>query len=247
MALDDRKIWAEPRRDAPANNAQTGSVALQCDVNQALFVRKTDSYSRADGGQYFVLRNATPGTGIAGHAAATTLDDTKPFVYLRCDYTTAERKRIYLDYIRTEVTAAGTGGTNLRYGMKLDSGTARYTSGGSALTAVNPNMQSTTTLSATANIGAVVAAAASTSVRIVSSGLIRSVINVIGDKYLFRFGAVDAMSGAGMATEGTAQAQIVHYCPPVILGPTDQFLFHFFSASQSAASSHEWEMGLYVV
>ncbi|HYC99696.1 MAG TPA: hypothetical protein VEB22_00585, partial [Phycisphaerales bacterium] len=39
-------------------------------------------HTLADEGSYFVARNPTPGTGVAGHAAPTTLDDTKPFLEL---------------------------------------------------------------------------------------------------------------------------------------------------------------------
>jgi hypothetical protein len=102
-----------------------------------------------------------------------------------------------------------------------------------------------TSASVTAYQGAVVANAAGSSSRLVSHGLLRTVINVVGDQYLFTFGRGQQF-GAGMPTEGTLQAQIHMACPSIILGPNDQFLFHFFSGSQSAASSHEVEIGFWV-
>ena len=244
MSLEDNKLWAEVDETDPDIGAEGSSRPLRTTKFRELVTMPLDSKRVGRDGNYYVLRNATPATGIAGHAAATTLDDTKPFCYMRNDSTAAAPRLIELDYIRTWVTAAGTGGTNLRFGIKTDTGTARYTSGGTAVTPVNPNMQSANAASMTAYLGAIVAAAASSSVRLVSHGLIRTVINVVGDSYTFNFGR-GQLAGSGIPTEGTLQAHLQFACPPITIGPTDQFLFHFFSGSQSAASSHEWECGFW--
>lgn len=234
-------------RGRPTRTADSNDAVARGDAYGALFVQSqmgSKLHALADEGSYFVFRNATPGTGIAGHAAPTTIDDTKPFILIKNPSTAAEGKRLYLDYLKTEVTAAGTGGTNLRYAIKTDN-ISRYSSGGSDLTVVNPNMDSSESGSAfQAKVGAVVAAAASSDVRIVDAGLIRTVINVIGDRYLFTFGSSQP-AASGMVLEGTAQAQVMVPCPPVIVGPGQTFLFHFSSASQTAASSHEVVLGAY--
>lgn len=244
MALDDVKLWGEVLRGTPSGATDGQSRPLRITRNGELMTREVTRRVKAEEGNYYTI-GTTPATGIAGHAAPTTLDDTKPYVWLMNDFTVAEGKRIHLDYLKTWVTAAGTAGTALRYGIKTDTGTARRTSAGTAMTKTNVNMQSTNTLSATAYQGAVVAAAASSSVRIVTHGLIRTVINVVGDEYLFVFGG-EPQVAAGIPTEGTLQQKSIHACPGIILGPTDQFLFHFFSPSQSAASSHEVEIGCWV-
>jgi hypothetical protein len=113
------------------------------------------------------------------------------------------------------------------------------------MTASGVCLQASTAASVTAYQGAVVAAAASTAQRTICHGLIRTVINVVGDEYLFTFGG-EPKPAAAMPLEGTLQVSKHFTCPPVVLGPTDQFLFHFFSGSQSAASSHECEIGFWV-
>lgn len=242
--MDEFLLKGPVRRTTEENNVESAVVGATFDRNSNLNVRAVDAFARADRGQYFTL-TTTPGTGIAGHAAPTTLDDTKPYVWLMSNYTASDGKRVYLDYMRTWVTAAGTNGTNLRYGIKLDTATTRRSSAGTAMTCNGVNLQSSTAASVTAYQGAVVAAAATNAARLVCHGLIRTVINVVGDQYLFTFGRGQQL-GAGMVTEGTAQVQQHFACPPVVLGPTDQFLFHFFSGSQSAASSHEVEIGFWV-
>ena len=93
-----------------------------------------------DEGSYIILRNATPGTGIPGHAAPTTHDTEKAFLMLRHGgQLLANSKRTYLDYIKLVVTAAGTGGT-LNYATHTIDVNRTFTSGGGDLTAVNPNM-----------------------------------------------------------------------------------------------------------
>jgi hypothetical protein len=241
---DDVLLKGSVRRSSEENNVESATVGAIFDRGSALHVRVQDAITRADKGQYFTL-TTTPGTGIAGHAAPTTLDDTKPYVWLMSNYTASDGKRVYLDYLRTWVTAAGTNGTNLRFGIKLDSATTRRSSGGTAMTANGVSLQSSTAPSVTAYQGAVVAAAATNAQRLVTHGLIRTVINVIGDEYLFTFGQGQQVP-AGMVLEGTAQVARHFRCPPIVLGPTDQFLFHFFSGSQSAASSHEVEIGFWV-
>jgi hypothetical protein len=242
--MEDVLLKGPVRRSSEENNVESSVVGATFDRQAALFTHPLDAAARADRGQYFTI-TGTPGTGIAGHAAPTTLDDTKPFVWLMSNYTAADGKRIYLDYMRTWVTAAGTNGTALRYGIKLDTATTRRSSAGTLLASANANLQSSTAPSVTGYAGAIVAAAATNAARLVTHGLIRTVINVVGDQYLFTFGR-GQQTGAGMVTEGTAQVQQHFACPPIVLGPTDQFLFHFFSTAQSAASSHEVEIGFWV-
>lgn len=197
----------------------------------------------AEEGTYFTATNATLGTAIAGTAAPTAFSATVALLSL---YNTAVQgsagaKSIYLDFIRLEVRAAGTNGTNFLYAQSIDAGN-RFSSGGTAITPVNPNIGLTTTSGGTLNFGALTATAASASVRRVSHGQIRSVIKVIGDTYLFTFGNSSPMA-TGMVMEGTAQATIPVHCPPVVLGPNTTFLLHEIAASQSVAATYEISMG----
>lgn len=197
----------------------------------------------ADEGSYFLATNPTHGTGIAGIAASTSYDATETLLLLRNTSTT---KRLYLDFIEVTVTAAGANGTTTGFSMSSDKGNSRYTSGGSAITPVNPNLASTETAEAQMYFGALVTTAASASVRLLGDFLVRSVIKVVGDSYRFNFGdSSGAWTFCGADMAGTAVAKVNIPCPPVVLGENDQFLLHDWGASQSGASSYQFRVGFY--
>lgn len=199
----------------------------------------------ADEGSYFVATNPTPGTAISGIAAADGLDDTEALIFLRNG--ASNDKRLYLHYILLQVAAAGTNGTNFAFAMKGDKGTSRYSSGGSSITPVNPNMASARTSGIDRlQFGAVVPTAATSEARLLHHGLLRTVIKVVGDKYLFTFGDSVPPPVTGIPLEGTTQASINVPCPPVILDAGDTFLFHEFSTSQTVAAQYQFSMGFWV-
>jgi len=222
----------------PVHTSRYGEV-----VTQGLMGSKL--HALADEGSYFVATNATPGTAIAGIAAADGLDDLEALIFLRNG--ASNDKRIYLDYILLQVAAAGTNGTNFAFAMKGDKGNSRFASGGTAITPVNPNMASSRTSGIDRlQFGAVVPTAATSEARLLHHGLVRTVIKVIGDKYLFKFG--DASPGvlSGIPLEGTTQANVNIPCPPVVLDPGDTFLLHEFAASQTVAAQYQFAMGFWV-
>lgn len=199
----------------------------------------------ADEGGYVVLRNATPGTGVVGHAAPTTHDTAKPLIMLK-NGAEAGGKRAYLDFIKLLVTAAGTAGT-LNYAThSLDTGRT-HSSGGEDLVAVNPNMEAppVSELLSLFKVGAVVPGESDTGeARIVAHQRVRTVIPVVGDEILFKFGG-DPVAG-GMILAGTAELQRIIHCPPVIFGPGQSYHLVLWRASQSAAASYEVEIGLWL-
>ena len=204
------------------------------------YVQAFDVRQAADEGGYFVGRNATPGTGVAGHAACTTHDTEKAYLLLKNESTGA---RVYLDYIKLRCTAAGTGGT-LDYATHTVDKDRTYSSGGAALTTLNVSQQSTRSNAlTTAYIGAVVPAQANTaSAKIVAHHALRAaVIAVVGDVAIFNFGG-PLVTSSGLQ-EGTLELEKVYHCPPVLLGPGDSYHLVIWSASQSAAKSYECEMG----
>lgn len=248
MALDDRKIWAETHRDLPGTLYTEGSTApLRGSSRGELFVQALAGgrmHALANEGSYFVATNPTPGTGIAGIAASDGFDDLETFLFLRNNDVIGnpQSKRIFLDFIRLQATAAGTNGTNFSAVAKIDTGNSRYTSGGSLLTPVNPNMDSSAATISQLRAGALVTTAASSQARLLFSGLMRSVIKVVGDVYFFDFGA-SARSLSSMIVAGTAIANVVIPMPPVILGPGQTFFLHEFAASQTVAASYELQIG----
>jgi hypothetical protein len=71
---------------------------------------------------------------------------TKPLIHA-VNNATVGRHVAYLDFIEIEVVTAGATGAQACWAAQLDTGATRITTPGTALTAVNPNMQSTATRS----------------------------------------------------------------------------------------------------
>lgn len=89
-------------------------------------------------------------------------------------------------------------------------------------------------------------AASDTSVRDLSRGSIPTSLDVIGDAYIFQFGASDRSSIPGLtATRATATAKIVGECDPVCIGPGQSASLHlWWLTSGTNIPSWEWSMGL---
>ena len=202
-----------------------------------LFTRPLDRVALAEEGSYFIAHNATndEATTLAGHVAPVLADAdatmTKPFIFIRVP--AAATKRIYLDYIELDCVVIGASGTEDNWADQLDTGTTRYSSGGTALTIVNPNMQSSETSvfsGATNHLlgGAVVSGAESANVRHFGHGQMSDTIMVAGDRYIFTFGHVPML--------GTVDRHVINR-PPVILGPTDQYLLALYAPSQAATAA----------
>jgi hypothetical protein len=197
-------------------------------------------------GTYFVAHNATndAATTLAGHAAPVLVDAdatmTKPFIHLMMP--AGSTKYAFLHYIQIEVITAGASGTADSWAAQLDTGATRVSSGGTALTRINPNMQSTAAPTLVCLGGAVVTGAESANVREIGHGQFRPSIQIAGDKYTFAFGADPDTAGTDSI------ATIAHHVvpmPPVILGAQDQFLLALYSPSQSAAGVYKVRMGFW--
>lgn len=197
-------------------------------------------YPLAEDGAYWVALNPTPGTGIAGHAAPTTFDNTKPFILIKNNAPVAPgAKNIYLDMIKLALTVAGSGGTLNLATHAIDAG-AGYTSGGSALSPVNPNGNIGIGSNAVIYAGAAVATANAGAQRVIANQRLRTPISVVGDVTLFDFGGAPIVSG--MALEGTTELERVVVCPPVVIPPQGWYKLVLWRASQSGANSYEVEI-----
>jgi hypothetical protein len=200
-------------------------------------------------GTYFIAHNATndASTTIAGHAAPVLADAdatmTKPLIHCVHSGGVSSTVLVYLDYIVIEVVTAGATATQACWATQIDTGASRITTAGTALTTHSPNMQSTATPLLAPTAGAIVVGAESANVRRLSHGTHRPSIEVAGDKYIHVFGG-DPESFASSDTAATAIRTFVVNQPPVILGPTDFFLFALHGqASQNAAGVYKIRMG----
>lgn len=213
-----------------------------------IVTQELDRVARADEGTYFIAHNITndAATTLAGHPAPVLADAdatmTKPLIFCRNPSGSTSLIRCYLDYIEIEVVTAGLNATQACWAAQLDTGATRYASGAvETLTTVNPNMQSTAAPVLVTLAGPVVVSAETANVRNLGFGTFRPSIEVAGDKYLISFGR-DPMVAAAVAA---AAVRTFHVnLPPVILGPTDQFLFALHGqAAQSAAGIYKVRMG----
>jgi len=242
-------IFGITRRALPTKIAD--SIAQQARVSsygdQYIVPLTSGTYGLADEGSYFKATNPTVSTGII-HALTTAWSATAALFVLR--NTDAEgAKRLYLDYVRLHcVGTAPAATTSVQLAVTVDN-TNRFSSGGSAITPVNVNMDSVTATIAALNFGAVVATAASGSVRLVSRVALpaRAAPALIsGDLLLFNFGQVNsfAINPVGAAAPATAQAAITASIGPIVIGGGDSLLFHlFYPAATTTAPTYEFEIG----
>lgn len=192
-------------------------------------------FGLADEGSSFVAISPTAGTGIIGHAAPTTFDETKPYLFL---YNNGQN-RIYPQFLRLYETVASVGGARVQFTLALDYGN-RYSSGGTALVKNNVNADSQISTGLTAYAGAVVASAATANRRLLGNYAVRGTIDIIEDVYELNFGGVAAATSnhsraATVASHGVS-------VPPVVIGPGQCLLIHQWAASQSTGPT--WEVVL---
>jgi hypothetical protein len=200
----------------------------------------------ADQGTYFLAHNATndAATTLLGHADPELADNdatmTKALVHMR--HAPTSSVFAYLDFIEIEVVTAPTNGAKDNWAAQLDTGATRVSSGGTALTAVNSNMQSTRTADLAILGGAIVTGAESPSARQLGHGQNRAAIAIIGDRYMFRFGEEPS---CGDNVVATAASRHLINLPPVILGPTDQLLLGLYTSddAQTVAGVYKIRVG----
>ena len=248
MSTDDSKLWGEARRELPGTSYSEGSTTpLRATKRGELVVESIAKGQNvlAVEGSYFLATNPTPGTGIAGITAANGYDATEALLTIRNGVTAGDNaKRLYLDYIKLQPTAAGTNGTNCTFATHKDKGNTRWSSGGTAYTAVNMNLGSDTTTNAGIHFGALVTDAATGDVVKMASGNLRTAIVVVGDETYIDFGGTMA-AGPSSLFEGTLICkQVIKHCP-VVLNPGEELILTVNAASQSGASSFEFEIGFW--
>jgi len=222
-----------------AANGAAKDVRLSRYGEQYVIPMTSGRYGMADEGTYFTAQTATPGTAYALTAAAqTAFSATASAVYTIRNNDGEDQERIYLDWIKIQPITAGTAATRIEIAVTIDN-IARYSSGGTALTVYNPNMDAATaTISTSVFAGAITSAAASGSVRYVCRGILKTAIPAVGDQYMVRFGADNLTPGIVGATHPP-----VANCPPAVLGGGDTLLAHIWLPSQSAAPTGEVSAG----
>jgi hypothetical protein len=194
----------------------------------------------ADLGFAFTAVTPTPGTGIIGHAISTTLVETKAIFLCFNGGNTAS---IYPLYLRLTMTVLPVGNTMQQFTTALDQGN-RFSSGGTALTVNNSNINSGTLSQAQITVGAVVTTAASTQRRITSHRAFRpTVIGVVGDVYQFSWGSGELVDPSALPTDGTNRAHVMYVMSPLVVAPQTSMLIHAWGATFSTGATYEYEFG----
>jgi hypothetical protein len=199
----------------------------------------------AEEGSYYVVSTPTPGTGIIAPNVGV-LSETASYLFNIVNMDTKSSvdtgKKVYLDYIKLTCTGAPGSATNAYCVFKTNT-TNRYASAGSQLTPQNVNTDVANQSRANVYFGACVTVAAAATDRQIGRAHVRTVIPVVGDVYLFKFGS---LSGDQSQTIVTATAiNVIIPMPPAIIGPGCWGGLALCYASGGTAAYYELEAGYY--
>lgn len=216
--------------EGAANAAPTRLNSYQ-ELFTALVTAK--DFFTATEGSHYVASTPTPGTGIVGHAAPTTFDETKPYLIL---YNGHPSKVLYPQMLHLHETVASGSTVRVQMTVCTDAG-VRRTSAGTALTVNNCNTAITGETTTQGWIGAVVASAQTSARRIMANVVFRGTIDIVEDDYQIVWGAPD---GVGNSSSRVATvAEVSRVLPPMAIGPGYSLLLHQWSASQATGPTHE--------
>lgn len=192
-------------------------------------------------GDYFVVTNPTAGTGVATTTSIQAEDQTKPVLLIVNQGMPGDpsARSIYLDDIHLQCAAVPTSSTNWACSLILDNTSSKYTSGGSSLSpkCINGNFSAASV--AAVYFGAVVAVTGNLSgpyTRRAHNSILRTVIPVVGDQYVFTTTGPDAAN----TISGTNAIQLVSGIGPIVIGPGQSLSLCMWGASNAAAS--QWEV-----
>ncbi len=188
-------------------------------------------------GSEFVAVSPTPGTGIIGHAAPTTFDETKAYLLVY----NGSSKYLYPRFLRLHDTVVSVGDARMQFTFTRDTGNL-FSSGGTAATVSSTNSDLATAGSSGVVVtqGAVVCAAATASRAILGNYCLRGTIDVVEDTYTFVFGAVDGFTTGSRAATVMDIAQSVS---PIGIGPGRCLKVHQWAGSQSTGPTFEMVFG----
>ena len=207
-----------------------------------------------DEGALFSMSSTTIASGKAGGTAIATttsvVDDAAtasathaqnvPVMYLYNTSTATDgnARTVYPLSLRMTVSQAPTSATVWNYAIRADN-VARYTSGGSALSAVNLNTGSSSASVLQGYFGAVVTTnLPSAAQRVLASGQIHSAIPTTKDVWIFTFG--DMTMPSSILTAAAAK-NINVPTNPMALGPGWCLTLEMWGASNAAAPSWEFD------
>lgn len=239
----DVEMLVEVDRQIPDAESDGTSKTMRAGRYGEPYVQVMQPNMYADEGTYQIATSPTPGTGIAFAVNAGVSETAGNFIHVKNNEAAdnSRGQRMYLHYLRLICTAVPAAGVSLHYFFKVDN-VNRYTSGGTALSATNGNIGMGTGSISQINVGALTTGAPSQASRLLSRGVLRSVIPVVNDEFIFNFGCQD-MPGTVQLGGLVAQRMVIP-CPPVILSPSTNLCLQLWSPSNAVTpASFEVEMG----
>lgn len=198
----------------------------------------------ADEGTYKIAMTV-PGTGITAAINTGISETAGNFLYIKNNDAVANTrsKTLYPHFLRLICTTIPASAASLHASFKLDN-RDRYTSGGSQLTVVNPNIGTGQGYAAQIYAGALTTTAPSPSSYAVDRAVMRSVIPVVNDEWLFTFGHMDG--GAGLSMGGNVAQRMVIPCPPIVIAPQSNLCMQLWAPSNATtAGVYEVELGFF--
>lgn len=193
----------------------------------------------------------TPGTTVAQQAQITAFSDTAPLWVMNNN--TNNGPTIYPQYLRLMLGGTAPAGTlNLELSVQIDlQGFSKLPTNSNQYTQPAINNGDTRDTSAVSAMvlyqylaaQAMVTPASSTSVRKVCRARIATGVAVVGDEYVFQFGAADQFQGSARgftAARATDTARIVTQAPAWSLGPNRWATIHLWWTT-SATNLPTWE------
>lgn len=197
------------------------------------------NYNAADqAGAYYTFTNATPGTGIIS-GVVTSLADTTPLLVFKNNNPVGSGVNVYLDYLKMVVSVVGVGHTAPFVALKIDRSqtVTRYTSGGTQITPQNSAASSANQNgNSQVYFGAITAAAAG-SAALLASHRTKGAIEVVLDSFTFDFGPCEQQPQNGLADNSSTISHGYFPFPPVVLGPQQHALLHYWGASMSTGTT----------
>jgi hypothetical protein len=194
----------------------------------------------ADQGILFVGLTPTPGTGIITGGSVQAFTETTPYLV---HFNAGPTVNVYPLYLKLNISVVGATNSPATWLTNtIDTGN-RLSSGGTALTKANTNMNSLTASVSTVTVGAITATAASGSRRVVSHSKVHSLtVGVIHDSITINWGdSASTLTSALINNTSTTHSDTVINCAPIIIGPGQSMSLVHWAASQTTGTTYEVE------
>lgn len=197
----------------------------------------------ADAGAFFVGITPTPGTGIVSSASVQAFTETTPYFVLY-NSNQSGGPNIYPAYMRLHTTVVGaTNSVAQNWTNTVDTGN-RLSSGGTALTVSNTNMNSAVKSGAIITVGAITATAATGARRVVGHQAVKFVnIETVHDCLQFNWGGSQQCDPASLINNTSTLSHTTVNYAPIVIGPGQSMVLVRWGASYTTGVTYEVEFG----